>query len=84
MRADKLLLVLFWLGTMGLWAMSVWGGWAEKTYEKLGERSFSWYWLRVAGIPCTRENCVRFLKGTSLSGMALVTAWTGVLLLWGK
>jgi hypothetical protein len=84
MRADKVCLVLFWAGAMGLWSMSVWRGGAEKTYEKHPEDAFPWYWLRVFGIPRTRQNCVRFLKGASLFGMALLTIMTGAVLLWGK
>ena len=84
MREDKLYLLLFWAGAMGLWSMSVWGGWAEKTYENHPEDGFRWYWLRVFGIPRTRQNCVRFLKGASFFGMALLTIMTGAFLLWGK
>jgi hypothetical protein len=84
MRTDHLYLVLFWAAAMGLWSMSVWGNWAERTYEKGRDQAYMWFWLRVFGIPRTRENCVRFVKGTSLAGMALLTLMTAVVFLLGK
>jgi hypothetical protein len=77
MTADKVYLALFWAAAMGLWSMTVWGHWAEWTYEKGRERAYMWFWLRLLGIPQTKENCIRFLKGTSLAGMVLLTLMTG-------
>jgi hypothetical protein len=84
MRADTVYLTLFWAVAMGLWSMSLWGHWAERTYETWREHAYMWFWLRVLGIPQTRENCVRFLKGTSLTGMVLLTLMTGAVVLLGK
>ena len=81
MTADKVYLALFWAAATGLWSMTVWGHWAERTYEKGRERAYMWFWLRVLGIPQTKENCIRFLKGTSLAGMVLLTLMTGAVLL---
>jgi hypothetical protein len=64
--------------------MSVWGGWAERTYEKGRERAYMWFWLRILGIPQTKENCIRFVKGTSLAGMVVLTLTTAVVVLLGK
>jgi hypothetical protein len=84
MRTDKLYLMLFWAAMMGLWSMSLWGHWAERTYDKGRDHGYMWLWLRVLGIPQTRENCVRFLKATSLAGMGLLTLVTGVVILLDK
>jgi hypothetical protein len=84
MRADKVFLLFFWVGGIALWSMSVWGGWAEKTYRKIKDSDTAWYWLRVMRIPRTQENCIRFLKGTSILGMIILTLMTGAVLLWGK
>jgi len=84
MSAERICLTLLWAAAMGLWSMSVWGGWAERTYEKSHGHGYMWYWLRVFGVPQTRDNCVRFMKGTSLAGMVLLTLMTGVVLLLGK
>jgi hypothetical protein len=83
-RADKVYTVLFWAALVSFWSMSVWGGWAERTYERSGDRSPKWFWLRLFGIPRTRRNCVRFLKGVSLFGMGLVTVMLVVILVWGQ
>jgi hypothetical protein len=84
MRADKVLLLFFWVGGIGLWSMSVWGGWAEKTYRMIKDSDTAWYWLCVMRIPRNQENCIRFLKGTSILGMIILTLITGAVLLWGK
>lgn len=64
--------------------MSVWGGWAERTYERSSDGSPQWFWLRLFGIPRTRSNCVRFLKGVSLFGMGLTTVMLVVILVWAN
>ena len=69
---------------MGVWSMSVWGGWAERTYERSGDRSAKWFWLRLLGIPRTQSNCVRFVKSVSLFSMGLVTVMLVVILVWGQ
>jgi hypothetical protein len=84
MEAEKLYVVLFWAVAMGLWSMSLVGNWAERTYERGREHAYMWFWLRVFGVPQTKENCVRLLKGTSLVGMALLTVMTGVVVLLGR
>jgi hypothetical protein len=83
-RTDKLYLLLFWAALVGLWSMSVWGGWAERTYERAGNRSVMWFWLHIFGVPANRRNCVRFLKGASLFGMGLATVLTAAILIWGE
>jgi len=83
MRADKVFLIFFWAIGIVLWSMSVWGGWVEKTYRKTKDSDTAWYWLRVMRIPRTQENCIRFLKGTSIFGMIILTLMTGAVLLWG-
>lgn len=82
MRA-KVYTVVFWAGLMTAWSMSVWGGWAERTYERAGDRSPMWFWLYVLGIPRNRHNCVHFLKGVSIFGMGLATVMVLVILIWG-
>ena len=73
MKRDIVLILIFWIAVVGLWAMSVWGGWAERHYEKVGGDSISWFWLRRLGVATTKRNCVRFTKGYSLLGIVLLT-----------
>ena len=54
------------------WAMNIWGGWAEKTYERAKNSTVAWYWLRKFNIETTPENCIRFLKITSAGGLAII------------
>jgi hypothetical protein len=84
LRADKIYTVLFWAALMTVWAMAVWGGWADRTYERTGDRSPKWFWLELFGIPRSRRNCVRFLKGVSLFAMGLATVMMLVIMIWGK
>ena len=84
MEAEKVYVVLFWAAAMGLWSMSLLGNWAERTYEKGRHHAYTWLWLRVLGVPQTKENWVRLLKGTSLVGMALLTLMTGFVVLLNK
>ena len=80
MDTEGILVLVFWLAVMCLWAMSIWGGWAERHYDRVGGSSVSWFWLRQFGVATTKENCVRFSKRVSLVGMAVVTIGVAVLL----
>ena len=80
----KVCLVVFWAVCMALWGMSVWGRWADSMYERQPVGSPIWYWLRVSGAPHTRQNCVRFIKRTSIAGMVCVTLAVGATLIWGS
>ena len=84
MRADRIYMLVFWAALMSLWSMSVWGGWAERTYERVGDRSPMWFWLNALGVPRTRDNCVAFIKQLSILGMALSTAMLLVTLVLAK
>ena len=61
-----------------LWSRTVWGDWGWKTYDRLGPDSRAWFWLRRFNVPVNRSNCVRFLKGVSLFGMAVVAVLTAL------
>lgn len=71
---DSVYLALVALAALaiGAWAMNIWGGWAEKAYERQKDANLSWYWLRLLGITTSRENCVRFIKVVSAMGIALL------------
>jgi hypothetical protein len=56
-----------------LWAMTIWGGWAEKCYEREKDSYWAWCWLRITGVSLTKSNCVRFIKAVSLLGIVLVS-----------
>lgn len=56
-----------------IWAMNIWGGWAEMFYEKYKNSSMTWYWLRVMGIRTSPKNCIRFTKIISATGFVLVS-----------
>jgi hypothetical protein len=61
--------------------MTIWGGWSETIYERTKGKNAAWYWLRVFGVPQTRENCIRFLNIVTGSGIALLLAgWAFTLL----
>ena len=74
MSRTHLIVLLFWAVTTVLWAMSVWGPWAARLYDRVGPDSIGWYWLRVFDVPRTRENCIRFVRVLSLVGIVMVTA----------
>jgi hypothetical protein len=61
------------LAAIGIWALNILGGWAERVYEKQKDSGFAWYWLRLMGITISRQNCVRFLKIVSTLGIALLS-----------
>ena len=81
MSPAKIAVLVLWACAMALWSMSVWGSWAAHVYEKVGPSSYIWYWLRLFRVPPTRNNCIRFLKTVSLSGMALFTLAAAALVL---
>jgi len=74
MESEKIILIVFWGIVLILWFMNIWGGWAESEYERIGEESLAWYWLKVFKISINRENCVRFIKGISWFGIIVVSA----------
>ncbi len=65
--------VVFYSACVFVWAMNIWGGWAEAVYEKNKDSNFMWFWLLVFGVAKTRKNCVKFLKGLSCVGMFYFT-----------
>lgn len=84
MKRESLLILLLWGAVVALWAMAVWGGWAERHYEKVGNDSRSWFWLRRLTVATTKENCIRLSKAVSLVGMALLTLGVVLTLLFGR
>jgi len=81
MDKASIFILIFWVAVMRLWTMIIWGGWAERHYDRVGGSSASWFWLRRFGVATTKENCVRFSKRVSLVGMALVTLGLASILL---
>ena len=80
-RADLVVLVTLSGGAAFCWAMAIWGGWSEAMYERTKGKGVAWYWLRVFRVPQTRENCIRFIKLVSASGMALLlVGWAFILI----
>jgi len=69
------LLGLFSVAATILWAMNIWGGWAEKMYERTKCSKSSYFWLNTFSIPSTHENCVLFLKIISSIGIAALTSF---------
>jgi|APIni6443716594_1056825.scaffolds.fasta_scaffold1434396_1 hypothetical protein len=81
MTQTKIVMILFWLLVCGLWGMNIWGGWAERTYEKTKDGSMTWYWLRLLHIERTERNCIFFIKSISAFGILLLTIGTLLVLL---
>ena len=73
MDITQFILLVLALAAIGAWAMNIWGGWAEMVYEKQKGSALAWYWLRLMGITTSRENCVRFIKIVSTSGIVLLS-----------
>lgn len=71
-------MIIFWIFVSALWAMSIWGGWAEKCYEKMKLKNYPWYWLDVLKIEKTDKNCILFIKVYSAIGAALLTIITAI------
>jgi hypothetical protein len=76
--------LIFWAVCMVLWGQCVWGNWAGAVCQRYPPDSHVWYWLRLAKIERTRENCIRFIKGVCVTGMACLTAAVAAELIWGK
>lgn len=81
MKTEKIIILIFWLVASGLWSMSIWGGWAEKVYEKKKGDYWIWYWLRIFHIELTKRSCIAFIKGISMMGIIIITLGTLVVLL---
>jgi len=54
------------------WAMNIWGGGSERTYERMKKAGNSWVVLRFLKVEQTPENCIRFLKIASAFGLFFV------------
>lgn len=70
---EIILLLAFYLICVFVWSMNIWGGWAEKTYDKYKDKKYYWFWLRLFKIEETNENCIKFLKFTSILGIILMS-----------
>ena len=66
---------------VGLWSMTIWGGWAERYYAQAKDSQHAWFWLRVFSIEQTPHNCILFIKAVSALGIVLVVAGAAVVLL---
>lgn len=84
MSPDKLILVGFWVVATALWVLSITKGWAGRLYDVVGPDSYRWLWLRVAKVPRTRGNCVRFLNAVSAAGIVLMALVVGIIVLRGR
>ena len=74
MRVDQIARFVFSCVGIIVWAMNIWGGWAELFYKKYKDSKVTWFWLRVTGIEPTEFNCIRFVKVISYIGIFLVSA----------
>ncbi len=81
---NNLVLIVFDAGVIALWAMVIWGGWAEKAYVKTKNSEFTWYWLTMFGVEKSQDNCVRFIKSVSAFGIVLLAVATLLLMRFGK
>ena len=80
MESEKLILIIFWGIVTFLWLMNIWGGWAERTYQRIGENSSAWFLLKAFNVSISRENCVRFIKGVSWFGIVIVSGISMIIL----
>ena len=80
METEKIVLILFWGIVTILWLMNIWGGWAEGTYDKIGNNSSTWYWLKIFNISINRANCVRFIKVVSWVGIIIISTLNLIIL----
>ena len=74
-KNDTMTVFLLALGSAAAgfgWAMNIWGGGCERTYERMRRSGNSWLVLRALHIEETRENCIRFLKVASAIGLFFV------------
>ena len=69
----KMVLMIFYILCLSFLYMNIWGGWSEVFYEKNKNNKFTWYWLGIFKIAETKENCIKFLKRISWTGLILVT-----------
>ena len=69
MSIPKVIILLLYLAAVLYWAMNIWGGWAEKFYDKAAPSSMVWSWLKVLKIELTKENCVKYIKITSMASI---------------
>jgi len=44
MNIELICILSFYLIMVFLWSMTIWGRWAEKTYDKFNSK-INWYWL---------------------------------------
>ena len=76
MNTEAVLLAVWSVFFISLFATSIWRGWAHDVYEKSKDSRWTWYWLDLFGVPRTRDNCVRFLNGCSWAGIGLLVVGT--------
>ncbi len=74
MTTNKVVILFLAGGVVFIFAMNIWGGWAEKTYKRFKDNSFMWLGMDLFGISRTQDSSIRFLKTISWIGMILVVA----------
>jgi hypothetical protein len=76
MEIDKVVMLFFASGIILIFILNIWGDWAEKTYLRWKDSSYTWLGMDLFGISKNRENCVSFLKTISWFGMVFVLVIT--------
>jgi hypothetical protein len=64
MNEKTLLIALIFL-IIGLFSLNFNRKWNDMNYEKIKNKSYSWYWFRLFKVPETRENYAKFNRGLS-------------------
>jgi len=63
---EKISLISFSLLIIVLFAMNFNEKWNNKSYEKIKDKKYSWYWFKVFKVQETKENMIKFHKGMSI------------------
>ena len=78
----KTILVMGWALATALWILAM-TRWRQRTLEQLPAGSSAWFWLRVFGVPETDANRGRLIVYVSAAGIAMTTAGTAIILVFG-
>jgi hypothetical protein len=79
---EKIIELSFYTVITSLFLLNFNSNWTNRNYEKLKSKNSTWYWFRVFKIAQTKENYVKFQKGLSIFGIAIMI--TGIIMVFRR
>jgi hypothetical protein len=73
MNTEKILIFLFSIFVIILFAMNFNEKWNNRNYERLKDKKHTWYWFKIFKVSETKENFIKFYRALSVFVISILT-----------